>query len=255
MATMQDSQSTEPTMPVLITHKFSSSSNILEARFDAATGEVEVDFKNGSSYKYGNFSTEKMTEWQVAKSAGGWFDANVKKKPEVHPMLLARRPPRPSESAPAAAAAPTDPPALPAAPAPESLELAVDVDKVPESVVARARGSYEAYIRNSHGLSHDGKQCPPFAELGRRVQSHWCAVAIDAMEHAQPTVELQVLANQCEEFRRQAVIAEQAAQTKLDVEVLKKTETIERDCETLRARVAELERKERVGFAPWRRDG
>lgn len=230
----------------VITHKFSSSSNVLEARFDAATGEVEVDFKNGSSYKYGNFSREKMAEWQGAKSAGGWFDANVKKKPEAHPMIGARRPPRPSDPAP-----PTPEPVAPEQP----LELEVDVDKVPEAVVARARGSYEAYTRNSRGLSHDGKPCPPFAEVGRSVQSNWCAVVLDAMEHAQPTVELQVLANQCEEFRRQAVIAEQAAQTRLDVEVLRRTATIEKDCEALRARVAELERKERVGFAPWRRDG
>lgn len=48
-----------------------------------------------------------------------------------------------------------------------------------------ARRFYERYIRNSDGLNYRGEKCPAWDELTLAVQSHWCAVAIDAQEAAQ----------------------------------------------------------------------
>lgn len=47
-----------------------------------------------------------------------------------------------------------------------------------------ARELYESYIANSNGLSHDGKKCPAWEDLGNPVRSHWCAAAIQGLRSA-----------------------------------------------------------------------
>lgn len=66
---------------------FKASSNIQRADLDAATCIVAVSFANGSTYRYRNFTSDLMAAWRDAKSAGSWFHANVRSKPDAHPIV------------------------------------------------------------------------------------------------------------------------------------------------------------------------
>lgn len=63
------------------------SSNIRGAAFDAATGVLEVEFVSGKRYRYANFTPELLTQWRGAKSAGAWFNATVKVRPDLFPPI------------------------------------------------------------------------------------------------------------------------------------------------------------------------
>lgn len=75
-----------PEAELAIRLEFAKSSNIRSATLDAA-GVVAVEFRDGSIYRYANFTLELMTEWEAAKSAGSWFHNNVRTKPDRHPVL------------------------------------------------------------------------------------------------------------------------------------------------------------------------
>lgn len=77
-----------------LTLEFAGSSNVRAARLDAATGIVEVEFKGGKLYRYGGFTIELMATWREAPSAGSWFDSNVKKQPDRHPLIPSAKPER-----------------------------------------------------------------------------------------------------------------------------------------------------------------
>lgn len=74
------------------------------ARFDALDSSATVTFSDGGVYKFGGFTLELMKSWSEAKSAGGWFHANVRQHPDKYPQL---------SKAPAPGA-PKDPPTPPA---------------------------------------------------------------------------------------------------------------------------------------------
>lgn len=73
-----------------------SSSNIRIATLDPATGILEVTFNSGKSYRYANFTVERMVEWRAVRdagrSAGSWFNANVKNRPDAHPLIVSTSP-------------------------------------------------------------------------------------------------------------------------------------------------------------------
>ena len=70
-------------------------SNIRAASLDPATGICTVEFKSGKSYRYGGFTAELMAAWRDAPSAGSWFNAYVKNRTDIHP-LIADLPSRPA---------------------------------------------------------------------------------------------------------------------------------------------------------------
>jgi hypothetical protein len=90
---------------------FKESSNIRQARFDAKTGVVEVQFQAGPPYRYQNFTAALMEDWRAARSAGGWFHANVKNHPEVYPLLKDGETPKPAATTPPGVPQPPTPPA------------------------------------------------------------------------------------------------------------------------------------------------
>lgn len=64
-----------------------TSSNIRTADLDESLGIVTVLFQSGKAYRYGNFSRADMATWSAARSAGSWFNANVKNRSDLHPMI------------------------------------------------------------------------------------------------------------------------------------------------------------------------
>ena len=68
-------------------HEFSGSSNIRAVTFDDKSGIVEVEFKSGKSHRFAEFTAAEFGEWCAAKSAGGWFYANVRKDAKRHPEI------------------------------------------------------------------------------------------------------------------------------------------------------------------------
>lgn len=74
--------------PAPLVAAFTGSSNVTRAELDVTTGIVTVRFKNGPSYRYGNFTPALLEEWRAAPSAGRWFHGNVKSKPAQHPQLV-----------------------------------------------------------------------------------------------------------------------------------------------------------------------
>lgn len=67
--------------------EFKNSSNLVGAKFDPATGILEVTFQNGKAVSYAKFTAELMREWAEAKSAGTWFHANIRQRPDAHPVV------------------------------------------------------------------------------------------------------------------------------------------------------------------------
>lgn len=250
----------DPTPPAPLEIQFKSS-NLKSARLDPSTGVVEVEFLNGGKYSYGNFSAELMKAWGEAKSGGSWFDANVKKKPERHPLKSsspAAEDRTPATPAPTPAPAPTPPAPATATPAPaaaatDPAALAVDVRKCDHTTVTEANAFYAAYIANSNGKAWDGRPCPEWKDLGNAVQSHWCAVAIKAKERGLHDADRQALVIDNEELKKKLQQAQGYSKHSLDTAVLERTKTIEEDCSKLRARVAELEDIVKTNdFRPWR---
>lgn len=66
--------------------EFTKSSNLRAATI-GTDGVLFVEFKNGSTVAYANFTPELWAEWQAAQSAGSWFHANVRSKPDRHAVL------------------------------------------------------------------------------------------------------------------------------------------------------------------------
>ena len=234
------------------------SSNLQAARFDPQTNVVEVEFKSGERYSYGNFSAKQMAEWRESKSGGQWFDANVKKKPAAHPVVASSK--NPSPTAPPGekqgealqrADAETSRKASTTAPMPMSTqkparaEGEVRFDQESSDVRAQAKRFYEAYIRNSGNKAHDGRECPPFEQLGVPVQSHWAAVVLEARDLAHETgltpEERTRLLRDAEHQKRRADQAELGANSRLDQAVLDRTKLLDSETGKLRARIAELE--------------
>jgi hypothetical protein len=71
--------------PVLLV--FKNSSNLRSAQLDVASGIVEVEFANGTRYRFANFTSELMDGWKAAQSAGGWFHQHVKRNPDLYPVV------------------------------------------------------------------------------------------------------------------------------------------------------------------------
>lgn len=227
--------------------QFEASSNVKSAVL-YADGRVEVSFRvtgkrSPVPYSYANFTEAEFDAWLNAPSAGKWFDANIKKRPDLHPIvptpptapgelepLMDARPLTPADDPKAEAGDFSRDPNLgvaksgsatanePVASAGELLdethrkggsfmvdvpeasvpsasgishawftkkpgELAanpVTASNMPESILVDARRLYERYIKNSGGLAWDGRPCPRWEELGLPVQSHWCAVVLEA---------------------------------------------------------------------------
>lgn len=78
--------STEPLDPAPLALTFTSS-NIRSATLDPGTGIVDVTFTSDKTYRYAAFTVELMVEWRAAKSAGRWFNANIKTRPDLHPLI------------------------------------------------------------------------------------------------------------------------------------------------------------------------
>jgi hypothetical protein len=66
--------------------EFANSKNLVSATLEAS-GVVAVEFTNGRTYRYANFTAELMRDWQAAKSAGSWFHQNVRSKPDRFPII------------------------------------------------------------------------------------------------------------------------------------------------------------------------
>src|SRR5664279_3248246 len=77
---------------------FAGSSNVRSAQFDPNTGKVLVEFKNGSKYTYGNFTSALVDEWRAAQSPGGWFNSTVKSSPDKYPQIGTGSTPTSSDS-------------------------------------------------------------------------------------------------------------------------------------------------------------
>lgn len=175
--------------------QFEKSSNLQSAVL-LPDGRLEVTFRASgkrpsSTYTYANFTEAKFREWSEAKSAGTWFDANVKKRPDLHPVVPnARAAVAPSSSPAEATAIPDNPttadlvkagaldPALYPEAAPNP--LVVDVATQPPGVVERARLCYERYCANSGWKNFRGDPCPYWPDLPPAIQSHWCAVVLES---------------------------------------------------------------------------
>lgn len=230
----------------LVTIALKDSSNLAGAKYDPATGELHVEFRNGGKYSYGGFTAELAKAWADAKSAGGWFDANVKKQQLKHPLLDKA----PSASAPAAPADVTE-----RAPAPIVPALAVDANFVHADVLEMAETLYRAYIKNSDGKAWDGRPCPEWDGLGRPVRSHWCAAATAALVAVAGVGpgEVAALTTQVAHLKRTADQAEARAQSRLESEVMARTAMLDGEVTGLRAQLAKLESEKRK-FAPWRKD-
>lgn len=122
-------------------------SNIKAAVYDSETGIVSVEFKSGAPRRYANFTPEIWADWCAAKSAGSWFHANVRQKPE-HPEI--RDAVEPTPAAPATETrrdvdlVPIDPQldAIAPGPAPTATAaLALPTAPKHKSALARARAS------------------------------------------------------------------------------------------------------------------
>lgn len=238
--TTNETTPAEPTTQLV----FSDSSNLKAARLDLATSVLEVEFKSGSKYSYGQFTPELMKQWQEAKSAGSWFDANVKKKVDKHPVVG-----KAEASPPPATATPVPP----AAAATTPVALAVDATKCDPETLREAQHLYLAYVANSNGLAWDGRPCPAWKDLGTAVQSHWCAAALKAKERSLHYSDRQALVIDNEELKKKLQQSQGYSKHSLDTAVLERTKTIEEDCSKLRARVAELEGIVKTNdFRPWR---
>lgn len=72
----------------VITATFTSS-NVVGAELDTTTGIVAVSFRNGQTYRYGNFTADLMAAWKTAPSAGSWFHNNVRQRAAAHPLVTA----------------------------------------------------------------------------------------------------------------------------------------------------------------------
>lgn len=168
--------------------QFEKSSNLQSAVL-LPDGRLEVTFRASgkrpaSTYTYANFTEAKFREWSDAKSAGTWFDANVKKRPDLHPVVPNARAVAPSSSPAEATAAPEDQmdvlqAALDRNAAPPN-PFVVDVATQPPGVVERARLCYERYCANSGWKNFRGEQCPYWPDLPPAIQSHWCAVVLES---------------------------------------------------------------------------
>lgn len=77
-----------PAVPMRPTRlEFKNSTNLVDAVLDTELGIVTVQFKNGTSFRYGNFTSALMAEWEAASSAGSWFHKNIRSKPDRHPVV------------------------------------------------------------------------------------------------------------------------------------------------------------------------
>ena len=54
------------------------SSNIRGVRYDPATEVLEIDFKNGTTYRYANFSILEWKRFRVAPSKGRHFMSDIR---------------------------------------------------------------------------------------------------------------------------------------------------------------------------------
>ncbi len=226
------------------------SSNLASARWDSATGQLDVEFRNGGKYSYSGFTEAEAKAWSEAKSAGGWFDVNIKKQPLKHP-LIEKIPPASTPAVPARAedgtfgAGDTSPPAT------QPTDPVVVAAFVHADVLELAETMYQAYTKNSGGKTWDGRQCPSWSELGQ-VMSHWCAaatVAFGAVSGVGPG-EIASLLTQLAHLKRTASQADQLAKTRLEEEVMLRCKLLDDECSGLRGQVAKLE-AERRKFRPW----
>lgn len=155
------------------------SSNLKRAelhRRNSATDEQDtfaiVEFTSGDRYAYDNVTPEMFEAWGKAKSAGGWLDANLKKKPKEFP---ARKLP-PTEHA--------------ATPPAGVVITGITFDDVDEDAKRDARVFYEAYGANANWKTFDGRAMPAWSDLNDAVRSHWAAVAVASRGTTHPDVTL-----------------------------------------------------------------
>lgn len=73
--------------PNFIDFAAKGSSALRSARFDPATGIVDVLFANGKTYRYANLTPDLMKEWGENKSGGHWFHNRIRQQPSLFPQV------------------------------------------------------------------------------------------------------------------------------------------------------------------------
>jgi hypothetical protein len=58
--------------------KLVESSNLASIGYDASTGTLEIEFKNGAIWQYYDFPEHMWNEFEYAESHGKYFNANIK---------------------------------------------------------------------------------------------------------------------------------------------------------------------------------
>lgn len=62
----------------MITHDTPESSNIARLHYDAATGELKIEFRSGKTYRYFDVPTDVWNMFIDAPSAGKFFASTIK---------------------------------------------------------------------------------------------------------------------------------------------------------------------------------
>lgn len=130
-------------------HDFGSTTSVRTAELDETTGVVAVTMSDGSVNKHANFTAERFAVWQADAKPGQWYATNVKKRPDLYPVVkdetAAPTTPEPAPAPPvvergvarvaSVEVAPSSP--APAKPADKSTERSGDKNK---RALARANG-------------------------------------------------------------------------------------------------------------------
>jgi hypothetical protein len=228
--------------------EFKNSSNIKSAQLHE-DGVCFVSFSNGQTYGYSHFTEQMFDDWQAAKSPGGWFHANVRAKPDAHPVVM-RDVPAPSQR----------PPGVPPTIAPPlGQTIKIDEERCSEVVKEGAQAMYIAYTNNSDNLNYQGLPCPSWDKLTSAVRSHWCAAAIEAQHgHDLTLKKIDKLERELAEAR-QLIRLGQTEATEMRL-ALKQAKDAARDAAKApapairdRPHADALPPKKSTDFRPWRR--
>lgn len=72
-----------------IRREFGKQFSVRAAELDDERGEVTVEFADGRTKTYANFSAELLAEWGADPKSGQWFSKNVRLRPDLHPEVVA----------------------------------------------------------------------------------------------------------------------------------------------------------------------